>query len=130
MPALGSKPSRRVVLADDDESARVLYGTGLELDGFTVVLASDGEEALASLERGSPDVLVLDVDMPDLSGVEVLRRLRTGDEGAQLPVVMLTNVIDLSMHDESRKLGAVWVEKYRTTPHQLAEIVRSVLGSG
>ena len=127
---LVSKASRRIILADDEEAVRVLYSAGLGLEGFTVVLAGDGHEALASLEGEPPDAVVLDVDMPGLNGVEVLRRLRAAEVGEQVPVVMLTNVIDMSMYDESRTLGAVWAEKLHTTPHQLAEILRSVLATG
>lgn len=78
----------KVLIVDDDAGIREALRRGLDLEGFAVEEAADGEAALEALAAGSPQVLVLDVVMPGLSGVEVVRRLR-GD-GSSVPVCILS----------------------------------------
>jgi two-component system, OmpR family, response regulator MprA len=78
----------RVLLVDDDRALRDAVGRALRLEGYEVVLAMDGPEALGVMARKPADLVVLDVSMPSLSGVEVCRRLRAG--GDPVAVLMLT----------------------------------------
>ncbi|MDQ3757726.1 MAG: response regulator [Actinomycetota bacterium] len=93
---------RLVLVVDDDEMIRRLVRTVLEADDWTVVEARDGNEAFARLEASQPSVVVLDVMMPGMDGVEVCRKL---DHDA-LKVVMLTARDDPSLEEECRKAGA------------------------
>ena len=77
-----------VLLVDDDAAIRRSVSDGLELEGFSVVPASGGKAALAALESIAPSVMLLDLSMPDLDGLEVLRRLRAA--GDDLPVCVLS----------------------------------------
>ena len=78
----------RVLVVDDEPSIRELVQTVLKYEGFEVSTAADGRSALSELERFRPDLVVLDVMLPDLDGFEVCRRLRT--QGSRVPVVFLT----------------------------------------
>jgi DNA-binding response OmpR family regulator len=82
-----SAPSQRILLVDDDRSLAGLLREFLELQGFQVAALHDAESALARLETDPPDLVVLDVMLPGLSGFEALRRIR---ERLDLPVIMLT----------------------------------------
>jgi DNA-binding response OmpR family regulator len=80
----------RVLVADDDPDLLELLRLNLEAEGHTVGVARDGTEALDMAMQAPPDLLVLDVMMPGLDGLEVTRRLRERPETAGLPIVLLT----------------------------------------
>ena len=79
--------ARRVLVVDDESGIRRVLRGFLEADGFEVVEAATGQEALAEVRRGRPDLVLLDVMLPDLDGFEVLRRIRTS---SQVGVILLT----------------------------------------
>jgi DNA-binding response OmpR family regulator len=106
-----------VLLVDDDAAIRRAVAAGLELEGFSVVAASGGRAALEAAERVKPAVMLLDLTMPDLDGLEVLRRLRAG--GDQVPVCVL------SARDEvdDRVLGLqAGADDYVVKPFALEEV--------
>jgi two-component system response regulator MprA len=78
----------KILVADDDPALRDALRRALRLEGYEVDLAADGAEALDALAAAGPDLLVLDVAMPNVDGLEVARRLRT--EGNRVPILMLT----------------------------------------
>lgn len=94
-----------VLVVDDDDMARVLMRAALVKAGFGVRLASGGEQALAMFREEAADMVMLDVDMPDLDGHEVCARLRA-EAGEQLPIVMVTGVNDLQSIDRAYDVGA------------------------
>ncbi len=110
------KPSR-VVVVDDEDKIRELLGAYFRSDGFEVFEASDGEEALDICERSNPDLVVLDVMLPGIDGVEVLRRLRTRSD---VFVMLLT-----ARAEETDKLIglAVGADDYVTKPFSPREVV-------
>ena len=114
----------RVLLVEDDASIRELAATGLGAAGFRVETAADGREALTRFDAVAPDVVVLDLMLPELDGYEVCRELRAR---SQVPIVMLsarTDTVDVVVGLE---LGA---DDYVTKPFEVAELaarVRAVL---
>jgi CheY-like chemotaxis protein len=93
----------RILIVDDEvEVARVL-ADAVDRQGHVAVLAHRGEEALAALARERPDAVFLDVRMPGLSGIEVLRRIRRSDP--TLPVVLITGHAEPADLDAARQLG-------------------------
>ncbi|MEX1177133.1 MAG: response regulator [Nitriliruptor sp.] len=83
-------PVARVLIVDDDEDIRTYLDVTLALDGFEVIEAESGQQALDQARRGDPDLILLDVMMPGMDGLEVLRRLREDARTAHLPIVLLT----------------------------------------
>ena len=80
----------RVLVIDDEDDIRELCRVNLEFEGFQVLDASDGPAGLAAAARHHPDVIFLDLMMPEMDGWDVLRHLKEDDATAQIPVVMLT----------------------------------------
>jgi DNA-binding response OmpR family regulator len=107
-----------VLVVDDDPAIREALDRALRLEGFAVSTGSDGADALAGVEEDPPDVMVLDVMMPGLSGVEVIRRLRAG--GHELPVCVLSARDELADRVEGLRAGA---DDYLVKPFELEELV-------
>ena len=78
---------KRVLLVDDEASIRRFVGSSLRAEGYEVSMAEDGEEALQVLDATLSDIVILDIRMPKLDGLEVCRRIR---EWSQVPVIMLS----------------------------------------
>ncbi|MDZ7578543.1 MAG: response regulator [Candidatus Nanopelagicales bacterium] len=83
-----------VLVVDDEPSVRSLLRDVLELDGYDVIEAADGEEALRQIARSLPDFVILDIMMPGMSGLDVLRRLRVEHTVTDLPIMLLTAATD------------------------------------
>jgi predicted signal transduction protein with EAL and GGDEF domain/DNA-binding response OmpR family regulator len=83
-------PNATILVVDDEELNRDMLGRRLRRAGFGVALACDGAEALAAIASGGIDLVLLDVMMPGMSGLEVVRRVRTGAGTAHLPIIMVT----------------------------------------
>lgn len=118
---------RRVLLADDSKFLRAAHELFLKKDGFAVIKASDGEEALQLARQERPDVVVLDLLMPKLGGVEVLQALKQDPGTAGIPVIILSG---LSQKNESMLTeagAAAYVEKSLHGPEALPGFVRRVL---
>ena len=86
--SLTAPPAPRVLVTDDEDNIRFLLDAALRHFGFDVVLAANGREALGAVADDKPDLIVLDVMLPDLDGFEVCRRLRA--DGVRVPVLFLT----------------------------------------
>lgn len=80
--------TRTVLVVDDEESIRFLYREELEEEGYTVITAADGDEALRKVRSDKPDLITLDIRMPGMDGIEVLQRIREMDK--EIPVIMST----------------------------------------
>jgi two-component system phosphate regulon response regulator PhoB len=79
-----------IVVAEDEDALATLLQYNLEKEGYRVILAGDGEEALIVIDESKPDLLLLDWMLPKVSGIEVCRRLRQKQESRNLPILMLT----------------------------------------
>ncbi|MCG6494176.1 response regulator transcription factor [Kitasatospora sp. A2-31] len=118
LPGSGAAPGGRVLVVDDDAAIRRSLERGLRLSGFSVALAEDGETALARMPADAPDVLVLDVSMPGVSGAEVCRSLRA--RGDDIPVLMLSALDEPADRVAGLQAGA---DDYLVKPFALEELV-------
>ena len=121
---MADRPKPYVLAVDDEEHITELVAMALGFNGFEVERAADGRAALASIERRRPDLLVLDVMMPELSGPDLVKRLRQ-DEGAgpHLPVIFVSARDTTSAKVEALRLGA---DDYVTKPFSVEELVERV----
>ena len=94
----------RILVVDDERSLRDLLAIVLRREGYEVLLAGSGQAALAALQRGPVDLLISDIKMPDMSGVEVLRAAKQADPG--LPAIMMTAFASTETAVEAMRLGA------------------------
>jgi two-component system OmpR family response regulator len=114
----------RVLVVDDEEHITELVAMGLGYNGFDVERAASGRAALAAIDRRKPDLIVLDVMLPDLDGFEVARRIRAGEgAGARVPVIFLTARDTTSDKVEGLRLGS---DDYVTKPFSIEELIERV----
>ena len=113
-----------IYVVDDEEHITELLAMGLGINGFEVERLSDGRQALAAVERRRPDLLILDVMMPGLTGTEVLARIRQNEgANAHLPVILLTARDETKDKVEGLRLGS---DDYVTKPFSIEELVERV----
>jgi signal transduction histidine kinase len=118
-----SETGGRVLVVDDNEQNRALAQATLELEGYEVVLAKNGEEALAAFAEQPADCVLLDVRMPGMDGFETCRRLRALPEGAEVPIIFLTASRDVDTFDTAQGVGA---DDFVTKPVQPTEMALRV----
>lgn len=122
------QPARRsrVLVADDTESIRTLFRRLLIADGHDVISAGDGAAALDAVRRHQPDVILLDVGMPAMDGLEVCRRLKSDPATRLTPIVLVTGQTDLSDRIRGIEAGADEFLSKPVHPHELRARVRSL----
>ncbi|HET9944517.1 MAG TPA: response regulator [Actinomycetes bacterium] len=113
----------RVLVVDDSDVIRQLICVNLELEGFEVVTAVDGQDALDKIHEAAPDVMTIDVKMPRLDGFDTVARLRADPRTSGLKVAMVTACAQESDIVRGREVG---VDAYVTKPFDPATLVRTV----
>jgi len=117
----------RILIVEDFADSRDMYIEFLEAQGFEVTGAEDGVAALKSIENVRPDVVVLDVALPKLDGLSVLRRLRADPRYAQLPVLTLSASLGVDYQKMALAAGATAALEKPCLPEELLEAVRKAL---
>jgi two-component system chemotaxis response regulator CheY len=120
--------SKRIMIVDDSETMRMMVAFTLIEGGYEVVEAYDGRRALEKLKDGPIDMMITDVNMPNLDGIELVRKVRENEESRFIPVILLTTESKESKKQEGKAAGATgWIVKpFRS--EQLLGVVRKVLG--
>lgn len=119
---------KRVLVVDDTKNIRVLLTKCLELEGYKVLTASDGFEALDMFKKDSFDLAFFDIKMPELSGTEVLKRIR--EMGINIPVVIITAYATIKNAVECTHLGAVAYLQKPFTADKVRSVLRELCLSG
>lgn len=117
-----AKPT--VLLVEDDQFLAGMYVTKLHLEGFHVLLARDGAEGWHLAQTANPDLILLDIVLPKLSGFEILERVRRSASLETVPVILLTN---LGQHDDVRRGLALGADDYLIKAHFLpSEVIDKI----
>jgi len=115
--------AKRILVVEDDEKSRRLLTDVLRYHGFEVAAVGSGEDALADARATSPDAALLDIQLPDITGFDVLARLRAESAHAPIPVVAVTaSVMDV----DRRKILAAGFDAYVPKPVNIGELVSTL----
>lgn len=119
----------KIMLVEDDNSLREIYSIRLTAEGYTIVSASDGEEALAVAVRERPDLIISDVMMPKISGFDMLDILRSTPETKDIKVIMMTALSSEDQRLRGENLGADrYLVKSQVGIEDVVNVVHEVLG--
>lgn len=119
--------AKRIMTADDSPSMRQMVSFTLKEAGYEVQEACDGQDALAKLKQSTVDMLITDLNMPKMDGLELIRQVRSLPEYKFIPVVMLTTESEGAQKQEGKAAGATgWLVK-PFNPPQLIAVVKKVL---
>jgi len=123
--------AQSVLLVEDDATVAQMYRLRLEMDGYLVLTAIDGENGLSMAERFLPDIIIIDIGLPGMNGLELLDAMRANDRVRDIPVLILTNFEDPEAERRSLELGArQFLRKSKTTPDALTASVRRSIRGG
>lgn len=120
---------KKILIVDDDLTLREMYEERLKFDGYVVIGASDGEEALKKAAEEMPDLILLDIMMPKMNGIDVFNRLRADESTKKIPVIVLTALVQ-----EIDKIKTLMTErdgyliKSEQMPKEVLAKVHSALG--
>jgi DNA-binding response OmpR family regulator len=118
----------KIAIVEDDEAISQMYRIKFEAEGYTVETASNGKLGLALAEEMRPDIMLLDIMMPVMTGEEMLVKMRKTDWGKKIKVIILTNRGEQEIPDTIRQSNVeALILKAAMTPRQVAELVKSKL---
>lgn len=119
---------KKIMIVDDSASMRMMVTFTLKEGGYDIVEAVDGSNALEKLQNGRVDMMITDVNMPHLDGIELVRKVRENSECRFIPIILLTTESQESKKKAGREAGATgWIVKpFRAD--QLLSVVKRVLG--
>ncbi len=118
----------KIAIIEDDIAIVQMYRTKFEAEGYEVETAGDGFTGLELIESFEPDIILLDLMMPNMNGLEMLQKLRNQPGGQEAKVVVLTNMGDTESATKVFKMAADdYIVKAEMTPKQVAERVKSLL---
>lgn len=118
-----------ILLVDDDLTLREMYEERLKAEGFEIVQASNGDEAIKKANEIKPNVILLDIMMPKINGFDVLKDLKSNPELKDIPVIVLTALIQDVDRIQGKKLGATdYIVKSETMPGEVIEKIHNAIG--
>jgi len=119
----------KIAIIEDDQVISQMYRMKFEADGFEVQLAENGQQGVELVEAFTPDIILLDLQMPNMNGSEALSQIRSHDWGKNIPVIILTNLGEEEAPKALRALGIhSYIVKADLTPRQVVGRVKEALG--
>ena len=120
----------KIAIVEDDLAIAQMYRMKFEAEGYRVDIAENGKLGLALCEQMKPDLVLLDLMMPEMNGDEMLEKLRATDWGKEVKVIVLTNVGEQEAPDKLKNLHVrAYIVKAEMTPKQVAELAKKELAS-
>lgn len=121
---------QKILLVEDDNFIREMYEDELKRNGFEVAAYESGEEGLKALQQNQFDLVLLDIMLPGMNGLEVLKQIRTNPQNKDLKVVILTNLGQEAVIKEGFKMGAIgYLIKSAYNPDQIIQEVKKFIAS-
>ena len=129
MPTQNNTDTIKVVLVEDDTFLSKMYVDKLtRAGGFEVVSVESGQKALEIIKQEKPTLVLLDIILPDINGVQVLKKMREDEDMKEVPVLMLTNLNEKEYIEESMKHGAAgYLIKAHFTPNEVIEKIKETV---
>jgi DNA-binding response OmpR family regulator len=119
----------KIAIIEDDPVINQMYRMKFEADGFEVQVAENGEHGVSLVESFTPDLILLDLQMPHMNGAEALTQIRAHDWGKNIPVIILTNLGEEEAPKSLRAMGIhSYIVKADLTPRQVVGRVKEALG--
>ncbi len=116
------------MIVDDDMTLHEMYVERLAAEGYQIISAYDGEEALVKIFAEMPDVILLDIMMPKVNGIDVMKRIRSEEKTEKIPVILLTALIqEINKIKEMMKEGDSYLVKSEIMPADVVTAIESAL---
>lgn len=124
-----SMSKKKVLIVEDDNFVAEVYSTKLLEMGHEVIITQNGEEGLNVLKENLPDLILLDIIMPVMGGIEMLEEIKKKEEWKKIPVILLTNIGEKDSIQKAQNLGVQdYLIKSHFTPAEVIEKIDAVLG--
>ncbi len=121
---------KKILIIEDDEILANIYRNKLTVEHYNVEVSNNGESGLALMRSFKPDMILLDLLLPQLSGVDVIKHIRSESDFAKLPIVVFSNTYLTNLIQDAWKAGATkCLSKARCSPKDILEIVRHTIGT-
>ncbi|MEK9155886.1 MAG: response regulator [Patescibacteria group bacterium] len=118
----------KILIVDDDMILREMYEARLKEEGYEISVASDGEEAIQKVEKEQPDLIILDIMMPKINGIDVMRKIRSNDAIANIPIILLTALVrEIDKVKEMMKEYDSYLIKSDIMPGEVVEKIKAAL---
>lgn len=122
---------KKILIIEDDQIVANIYRNKFSVEGFQVEIAHDGPAGLESIRRFKPDAVILDLMLPKMTGVDLMRKIRSEADFQKLPIIVFSNTYLTNMVQEAWKAGATkCLSKANCSPKQLLDVVRSTISNG
>ncbi len=119
----------KIAIVEDDPVINQMYRMKFESDGFEVEVAGDGAKGVEMIEHFRPDIILMDLQMPEMDGATALEEIRKTDWGKTIPVIILTNLGEEEAPENIRNLGIKsYIVKAELTPRQVVQKTKEALG--
>src|SRR5437763_8666019 len=122
---------KKILIVEDDQIVANIYRNKFSVEGYQVEVALDGQSGMEMLNSFRPDAVVLDLMLPKMTGVELMKQIRAQSDFEKLPVIVFSNTYLTNMVQEAWKAGATkCLSKANCTPKQVIDALRSTLTNG